>query len=405
MTRTRTGLVIGKFYPPHAGHHLLIRQAAGEVESLLVLVMASAAETTPLADRVAWLADEHSDDSRVQVIGVRCDAPLDLDDDQVWYAQTALMKAAARQAGADRIDLVATGEAYGRRLAAELGATWMPVPRVGGFPSGTQIRAELASHWEALAPATRAGLAVRVVVLGAESTGTTTLAVALADHYRSRGGVWASTQYVPEYGRELTERKSAQLAALAAESGLSAPDVNDITWQRDDFDAVAAEQTLREEGAARVGSPVLVCDTDALATVVWERRYLAPRHRERPEWSHAPLLPLHDVYLLTHHEDVPWHDDGLREGDLEIRAAMTRWFEDLLTARGHSWVKLTGSHARRLDVAVRTVDQLLAVRARFGSPYSGPGFTGDGDCGAPDDGASPVTQGGDSCRCEGHPSG
>src|SRR5712671_546934 len=33
-----------------------------------------------------------------------------------------------------------------------------------------------------------------------------------------------------------------------------------------------------------------------------------------------------------------WHDDGLREGDLAVRAAMTGWFTTALTVAGHSWV-------------------------------------------------------------------
>jgi HTH-type transcriptional repressor of NAD biosynthesis genes len=41
---------------------------------------------------------------------------------------------------------------------------------------------------------------------------------------------------------------------------------------------------------------------------------------------------------------------------------------------GHSWVLLTGSLDERMDLAARTVDQLLAVRARFAEPLLGPGF-------------------------------
>jgi HTH-type transcriptional repressor of NAD biosynthesis genes len=131
-------------------------------------------------------------------------------------------------------------------------------------------------------------------------------------------------------------------------------------------------QTGLENSAAREGSPLLVCDTDAFATSVWERRYLG--REARPPQSWATQLPRRDVYLLTDHANVPWHDDGLREGDLDIRAAMTTWFEDALTAAGHSWVLLTGSLEQRVDLAVRTVDQMVQTRCRFATPLSGPGF-------------------------------
>lgn len=133
----------------------------------------------------------------------------------------------------------------------------------------------------------------------------------------------------------------------------------------------AAEQTRRENAAAAAGSPVLICDTDAFATAIWERRYLGGRSRSDQPWTRVPPRA---VYLVTDHNDVAWHDDGLREGDMAIRAAMTRWFTTALTAAGHSWVLLTGGRAERLDIATRTIDPLVANRAQFGKPLHGPGF-------------------------------
>ena len=80
------------------------------------------------------------------------------------------------------------------------------------------------------------------------------------------------------------------------------------------------------------------------------------------------------MYLLAYHEGVPCHDDGMREGELAIRAAMTGWFAEALTAAGHSWVLLTGTLEQRIDIALRTIEPLLELRARFGEPLHGPGF-------------------------------
>lgn len=60
----------------------------------------------------------------------------------------------------------------------------------------------------------------------------------------------------------------------------------------------------------------------------------------------------------------------MREGDLEIRAAMTSWFIDALVAAGQSFVLLTGTLQDRLDVAIRTIGQLLAIRMRFAAPLT-----------------------------------
>ena len=359
MTRHRHGLLIGKFYPPHAGHHALIRWAAGRCDRLTVLAMAGATETVPLADRVAWLRDEHGDEPGVHVVGTRCDAPMDVTDERVWVAQVAIMRAAL--GSEPNVDTVFCGDSYGAELAQHFDADPVIVER--SALSSTAVRADLAARWGDLAPATRAGLTTRVVVLGAESTGTTTVAQALAAHYRTRGGAWSATTCVTEYGRDYTAVKWAEQPGS----------LDDVVWQTNDFDVIAAEQTRRENAAARNGSPLLVCDTDAVATAVWERRYLGAAARVGQPWTEVPPRA---VYLVTDHDDVPWVDDGMREGDLTIRAAMTGWFTDALTRAGHSWVPLTGTLEQRIELAIRTVDPLLHLAARFGEPLHGPGFEG-----------------------------
>jgi len=403
VTKSRHGLFIGKFYPPHLGHHRVIRRAAQQCEQVTVVVMASAAETISLADRVAWVQAEHVDTPSVQVVGVRCDAPLDLGDEAIWVAQVAVIRAGVRSRTDEPVDAVFSADDYGQELADRFQARFVrlepsarnqvepsarnqvePSARNHTEPSArnyterdlsaTSVRLDLASGWPDLAVGTRAGMATRVIVVGAESTGTTTVSRELAEYYRGWGGVWAQTGWVPEYGRDYTDVKWLAEKAAARRAGRVEPELDAMVWNTGDFDRVAREQTAAEEREARSGSPLLVCDTDAFATKIWERRYLGASARPDPEWSRAPRLPRRDLYLLTDHQGVPWFDDGLREGDLAVRAAMTDWFADTLTAAGHSWVLLSGSRSERTALAVRTVDQLLTLRMSFGTPLSGPGF-------------------------------
>jgi NadR type nicotinamide-nucleotide adenylyltransferase len=297
MIRHRHGLLIGKFYPPHLGHHAAIRDAAATCEHLTVLVMAAAVETVPLADRVSWLHAEHRGEAGVRIIGIRCDAPLDAANQQVWAAQVALMQAAVRAAGDPvDVDAVFSGEHHGAELARWLGAVDARIPRTA--LSSSAVRRDLAGRWTDLAPATRAGLATRIVVVGAESTGTTTLAGQLTQHYSARGGSWNTTRVVGEYGREYTRLKWARNPGV---------DLVDMVWNSADFDAIGAEQTRREDAAAEAGSPVLICDTDAFATAIWERRYLGTDARTQHPWTRVPPRA---VYLVTDHTGVAWHDDG-----------------------------------------------------------------------------------------------
>ncbi|BDE58663.1 AAA family ATPase [Prescottella equi] len=145
--------------------------------------------------------------------------------------------------------------------------------------------------------------------------------------------------------------------------------MEELEWTGDDFADIAREQTRMEESAARAGSPVLICDTDAFATTVWERRYLGTGSAHA--WAGVADRPA--IYLLTDHIGVPFVQDGIRDGehiraDEHIRAEMTRWFEDALTATGRSWVLLTDPLSERVDLAVRVVDLALVQRSSFGAP-------------------------------------
>jgi nicotinamide mononucleotide adenylyltransferase len=265
MTRYRHALVIGKFYPPHRGHHMLIRQAATEAARVTVLVMGSSFDSIPTAARMAWLRAEHTVDVTVSVTGVRCDAPVDLYDDDVWAAQVGVMRAAARGVTAEPVDAVASGERYGDELARRLGAHHLHVDRLADPISATLIRSDIAGHWDKLAAPVRAGLTTRVVVLGAASTGTTTLARDLTDHYRSTGDVWRRT--------ELVDGDAAEMSAEPAP--LLLRDCNRIPAAPHDLYLLTADL------AARTAATTSLENALTAAGYSWFPVSGAPEHRRR----------------------------------------------------------------------------------------------------------------------------
>ena len=244
-----------------------------------------------------------------------------------------------------------TSEAYGDELARSSAATHVCVdsPREINPVSGTALRADLVGNWHHLAPATKAGLARRVVVLGAESTGTTTLARDLAEALRARGGVWSETQWVPEYGRRHTELKLAALAAQRERLGLPAPTMADLVWTDGDFLDIAARQNSDEDAAAAIGSPILFCDTDAFATGVWYERYVGGRH---PGVEALGDARQHDLYLLTDPAGVPFEQDGLRDGE-HLRDWMHQRFIDRLTETSRGLAVMCGTPSKRVARAIR----------------------------------------------------
>ncbi|MGW0121977.1 AAA family ATPase [Streptomyces sp. NPDC003327] len=364
------GLVLGRFCPPHAGHHHLVRTAAERCERLTVLVCGCPGDPLPLDARVDWMREIHPE---ALVLGASLDAAVDLHAPRTWGdASLAVLRAAVPE----RVDAVFTSEPYGEECGRRFGAASVVVDpeRLAHPVSAARVRADPAGCWDELAAPVRAALTRRVVVLGAESTGTTTMALALTDHYRRRGGVWARTRCVPEYGREY---RALRLAELRDGDPAAAP--ADVALRSADFPVLAQRQAEREEEAARDGSPVLFCDTDAFAATIWHERYTGTTS---PDTGAVAARGRQHLWLLTDHRGVPNRPraahaapDGAPPGGERLRAWTTARFLTQLARSGRCAVLLTGPHEERLATAVAAVDALLAEGPRLAD--APPGRPGD----------------------------
>jgi NadR type nicotinamide-nucleotide adenylyltransferase len=367
MSEFAHGLVIGKFYPPHAGHHFLVEAAAARCARVSVIVAASGGETIPLSQRTAWLMEAHPQ-PHVTIAPVVDDVPIDYDDPEIWTAHIEVFRHGLALAHGEVpvIDAVFSSERYGAELARRFGAT--PVafdPDRARVPiSASQVRRDPAGAWAWLSPPVRAYLVRRVVVVGAESSGTTTLARALAGHYAGKGGVWAATRWVPEYGRTYCEEKLAAARREARVAGRKEPWLHELRWSSEEFTLIAERQLAWEEASARRGSPLLVCDTDAFATSLWHERYLgevgAPVHAIHRRTRH-------DLWIHTPVAGVPFEQDGWRDGET-IRHAMDARFRAAIVSEGLPHVFVSGPPVERLAQAVSAVDALLARGWTFGEP-------------------------------------
>jgi HTH-type transcriptional regulator, transcriptional repressor of NAD biosynthesis genes len=180
----------------------------------------------------------------------------------------------------------------------------------------------------------------RIVVLGSESTGSTTLARDLAGDL---GVPW-----VPEYLREYAEDKADQAGSIW-----------EVAWTPGDFDAVADGQEALEAAAladaAGRALPYIVCDNDVLAVAIWHLRYLESPAPTLLDRAVPPLL-----YALTSPEGVPFVQDGLRDGE-HVREPMTEWFRTALTGQPAPWIEVAGGREAR---TAQVLDALTATRGR-----------------------------------------
>lgn len=167
-----------------------------------------------------------------------------------------------------------------------------------------------------------------IVVVRAESTGTTSLAEALADGF--------GTSCMPEYGREYCAGKLGR---------------GDFVWRTEAFFHIAREQTRRETDAAGRCRFRLICYTNAFATALWHRRYMG---FDDPELEAMGRGARADLYILTD-DEIPFIPDGLWDGE-HIRGRMHGWFEEALRAHTVPWLLVNGSRRKRLEAALGAVN-------------------------------------------------
>lgn len=358
------GLVIGKFYPPHRGHEHLIRCAAEQSAQVSVIVMASDQEAIALELRVRWLREIFAAEGCVTIVGVVDNDAVDYDSDDAWRAHVDHMRHGLvladrlRERPAPEVDAVFTSEPYGAELGRRFSAQSICVdqPRRLNPISGTAFRSDPITHWFDVAPCVREFFCRRIVIVGAESTGKSTLTRALQQAYRTRGGVFANTQIVAEYGREYTIEKLAKARTLNRELALE-----QLAWQSNEFEVIAREQLALENAAARASGPVLICDTDAFATAVWHERYTSRRSPEVE--AIAATAPPRAGYLLTDWQSVPFEQDGLRDGE-HVREWMHERFVAELQASRAPWVLVSGGLEERVEQASAWIDSQVTRRFR-----------------------------------------
>lgn len=331
MKRWQQGLIIGKLRPPHLGHSYLIRSALEQVDRLTIIVCTREDDAISGDLRAGWLRELFP---TVEILVWACDG-YDPDDSKLWADLTLQWLGAAP-------DVVFTSEAYGDAYTRYLGCdhVCLDLDRQTVPISARQILADPLAYGQYLEPCVRAHFVVRVALVGAESTGKTTLARQLAQQYR--------TAWVPEYGRPYWDG-----LLTSAVTAFSTPD----------FVHIAQTQQQMEDMLARHADRVLICDTDAFTTWLWHELYLGP---DAPAVKAIADANRHQLHILTG-DEIPWEDDGTRDRPNE-RHWFHQRFRTELERSGRSYIHVTGTPEQRLVTATAAIDALLSRSAASVSP-------------------------------------
>ena len=168
----------------------------------------------------------------------------------------------------------------------------------------------------------------RILILGPESTGKSTLAEKLAEHY--------AEPWVPEVAREYLEQL-------------------DRPYGYDDLLQIGRQQMQLEDEMAAGAKNHLFCDTDLRVIQVWSQH----RFGKVDPWVLEEIARrTYDLILLCA-PDLPWQEDPLREHpELEMRQQFFDVYQQLTQASGFPWVLISGDTAERLSTAIQEVDYL-----------------------------------------------
>jgi nicotinamide riboside kinase len=165
---------------------------------------------------------------------------------------------------------------------------------------------------------------VAVALLGAESTGKTSLALAVAERLRSIG---KRVVLVPEYLREWCDREGR-------------------TPREDEQGAIAWEQARRVLAARN--ADVVIADTTPLVTAAYSEQLFSDRSLQSFAVEHQRF---YDVNLLMG-LDLPWVADGIQRDGEHTRAALDALLRSAMAEAEIDWRVVYGNDAARLDSAL-----------------------------------------------------
>ena len=167
----------------------------------------------------------------------------------------------------------------------------------------------------------------KIVIIGPESTGKSTLCKELAAHYKT---VWC-----PEYARRYLEERGSKYTYGNL------------------LEIAQGQQRLEDELLKEAVPPFYFIDTNQYVMKVWCEVVFEDCH----SWIIKQIAERRYDYYLLCDVDLPWIADGLREyPDLAQRQRLFKMYQDILVNDGTPWALISGHPSERLQQAVSALE-------------------------------------------------
>jgi NadR type nicotinamide-nucleotide adenylyltransferase len=192
----------------------------------------------------------------------------------------------------------------------------------------------------------------KIVIIGPESTGKSTLCEQLAQHY--------NMQWCPEFAREYLLTNGMDYSydnLLTIAKGQLALEEEYLNTVKSQW-SLASQNTWVNPHSLLTTSrtPMLFIDTDMYVMKVWCEYVFGQCH---PFILDQIASRRYDLYLLCN-TDLPWVKDELREYPEEVnRIELYHIYKDILINQDVPWVEIAGSYEERFLTAINAVEEYL----------------------------------------------
>lgn len=321
--------VFGKFLPFHKGHEAMINFALSKCDFLTILVCCSDKENIAGAIRSSWIQKTFNPEKKIEIRTLNY-LESELPNTSESSKEVSAIWAKIFKKQFPDYTLLITSEEYGNLVAAYMNIEHLAFDLSKKlFPvSATAVRNNLFANWNFLPISVKPYFALKVVILGTESTGKTTLAEKLSQHFKC--------SLVPEVARDIIS--------------------NSNFFTCNDLYLVAAEHAKLIEETITSNSPLVIIDTDIHTTISYSR-FIFEKELEVSSDIYTSNKANSYLYLS---KDVKYHQDGTRLNETR-RNLLDLSHRQVLSRHNIDIIEINGDWDERFEKAVNEINKLIAT--------------------------------------------